>query len=179
MLYSVNPPANQNFAQVTKFQLHFDRLPYMTFFCTSASIPGVSLTAISRGGNLGVELFSPGDKLSYEELEIKFNIDEDYRSWQGVHDWIRGMAPTKSQEYQNLSIQKRIQSAVNPSEFAQFSDAILTVYTNKNNPHFSVKFVNCFPTSLSGITFDTALNADTIITATASFKFDYYDIERV
>jgi hypothetical protein len=178
MQFSISP-TNQNLAQVTKFQLHFDRLPYMTFFCTSATMPGLSLDPITRS-NLFIELFSPGDKLHYDTLDIKFLVDEDYKSWQGVHDWIRGMTfPKEFQEYKNLQTQKRVQSSLKPDEFAQFSDATLTVYTNKNNPHIKIKFVDCFPISLTGITFNTELNADTIIDASSSFKFSYYDIERL
>jgi hypothetical protein len=33
-----------------------------------------------------------------------------------------------------------------------------------------------FPLSLSDIKFDTQLSADTIVTATASFQYEYFDI---
>ena len=61
----------------------------------------------------------------------------------------------------------------------QYSEASLTIFTNKNNPNLMIHFRDLFPISLSSIPFDVELNADTIITATASFKFAYFDLERV
>lgn len=170
-------PANQNPAQSTKFQLHFDRLPYVTYFCHSANIPGVSLSPVPQK-TLFVEFFVPGDKISYEELEVKFIVDEDYRSWQSVHDWIRGMTfPVEFQEYIDLNLQQR--NVPNNYVKPQYSDAMLSIYSNKNNEHLQIKFVDCFPTSLTGIEFNTENNADNIIYATATFKYSYYNIVRV
>jgi hypothetical protein len=170
-------PSNQNPAQSNKFQLYFERLPYMTFFCKEANLPGVSLDPVSQK-TLFIELFAPGDKLSYEELEISFIVDEDYRSWQSVHDWIRGVTlPTNFEEYQNLNLQQRYN--VSPSIEPQYSDAVLTLYTNKNNEHIKINFKDCFPISLTGVKFNTENNADVIIYADAKFKFSYYNIERL
>jgi hypothetical protein len=170
-------PVNQNPAQSTKFQLNFSRLPYVTFFCMSANIPGVSLQPVSQP-TLFIELFSPADKITYEDLSVKFLVDEEYRSWQSVHDWIRDMTfPKEFQEYINLPLQNRYPNVPKPKP--QFSDAILSVYTNRNNPHIHVQFIDCFPTSLSSITFDTENDADHIIYAEATFKFAYYDIKRL
>ena len=58
-----------------------------------------------------------------------------------------------------------------------FSDATLTVFSALNNPLIRVKYINAFPSSLSDIQFDTKSSADTIITATASFNYDYFIFE--
>ena len=170
-------PGNQNLAQSAKFQLNFSRLPYVTFFCMAANIPGISLEPLPHK-TLFVQLYVPGDKIMYENLEVKFIVDEDYRSWQSVHDWIRGMTfPENFQEYDNLKLQSRNQLTINKTP--QYSDAILSVYTNKNNPHIRVQYIDCFPVSLSSIEFDTENDADHIIYATASFKFAYYNLIRL
>jgi hypothetical protein len=172
-------PINQNPAQSTKFQLHFDRLPYMTFFCQAANIPGINIDAVPQP-TVFVELYTPGDRLHYDTLDIKFIVDEDYRSWQSVHDWIRGLSfPYDFEEYIGLKYQNRGLPPGLPNQAPQYSDAILSIYTNKNNENFKIKFVDCFPVSLTGINLDTENNADTIIYGEASFKFSYYNIERV
>jgi hypothetical protein len=172
-------PINQNPAQSTKFQLHFDRLPYMTFFCQAANIPGISIDAVPQS-TLFVGLFTPGDRLYYETLDIRFIVDEDYRSWQGVHDWLRGVAfPHDFEEYVDLKFQTRgLPPGINNLP-PQYSDATLSIYTNKNNENFKIRFVDCFPISLSAIHFDTENNADNIIYCDASFKYSYYNIVRV
>jgi hypothetical protein len=174
-------PANQNLAQSAKFQLNFERLPYLTFFCTSVNLPGLSIDPQVQK-TLFVESYVPGDKLHYQNLGVKFLIDEDYRSWESVHDWVRGMAfPVNFQEYKDLKLQQRqpLASSIIKEDKPQYSDAILSIYTNKNNPHIQIRFRDCFPISLSSVDFNVENNADTILTGDASFKFTYYDIIRV
>jgi hypothetical protein len=57
--------------------------------------------------------------------------------------------------------------------------AILTVMSNQNNPKLRVKLNNIFPMSLSDLEFDTTLSAEEHITATASFRYDWFDIEKI
>jgi len=61
----------------------------------------------------------------------------------------------------------------------QYSSAILSLYTNKNNSNFRVKFIDLFPTSLSTILFSSQDSAENIVTADATFRFSYYDYERI
>jgi hypothetical protein len=173
---------NQNFAQSTKFKLNFSRLPYMTFFCNSVNLPGVS-----AGSTQQFTPFSdapvPGDKIQYETLDVSFMVDEDYMSWFTIHDWIRGMTfPTSFSEYKNLALQQRTlpqSSMVARQDKPQYSDATLNIFTNKNNSNINIMFKDCFPITLSSIKFSTQDSADVIITGDASFKFAYYDINRV
>ena len=168
-------PSNQNLAQRSKFQLVFDRLPYMTFFCTSVNIPGLSLVPYPQKTSF-IELYVPGNKLTYDSLDIKFLVDEDYKSWLGVHDWIRALAfPENFEEYKELPLQQR-NSLMSKSVKPQYSDAALTIYTNKNNPHLSVNFKDCFPIQVSPIVFDVEQTSDNVIVASASFKFSYYQM---
>ena len=175
-------PANLSLLQSTKFRLTFERLSGMTFFCQSANFPGVSLTEIPRPTPF-VDLYMPGEKIVYDTFNISFLVDEDLRSWTEIHDWIRGMTfPTDFKEYIGLSRQSA--GSYHSSVFSkglkpQYTDASLTLYTNQNNPNFRIKFVDLFPTSLSTIIVNTGDSAENIITADASFRFSYYDYERI
>lgn len=170
-----NQPENKNFLQASKFLLSFKRAPNVQFFCQEVNLPGVMIKPLVRSTPL-VELYVPGSKIEYETLDIKFLIDEELASWKEIHDWIRAMAPAKkSTEYNNL---KNLASGNSVSDnFPQYSDATLTLLTNLNNPNIRINFVECFPIEISNIQFDTKLDASHILTADASFKFSYYDIE--
>ena len=61
----------------------------------------------------------------------------------------------------------------------QFGNAILTIYTNKNNPNLRVKFVDIFPTSLSTILFNVSDTAENVAYSDATFRFSYYEYERL
>jgi len=173
-------PTNIDLLQSTKFRLNFDRLPGLQYFCISANLPGISLTEIPKPTPF-VELFVPGDKLIYDTLNFTFLVDEDLRSWTEIHDWMRGITfPFSFEEYFDLQRQGLQQRITVPSvNNNQYSTGSLTIFTNKNNPNFRVKFVDMFPTSLSTIVFNTGDSAENIITADATFRFTYYNYERV
>ena len=173
-------PNNVDLLQSTKFRITFGRLPGVVYFCQQANLPGVSLTEIPRPTPF-TELYIPGEKMMYDTLNISFLVDEDLFSWKGIHDWMRGITfPTDFKEYLNLQQQySQIQrpTTAKPENLNQYTEAILTIHTNKNNPNIRVKFFDVFPTSLSTIIFNTTETAENIIIADATFRFTYYDFE--
>lgn len=175
-------PGSTDLLQSTKFRVTFDYLPGMTFFCQSANFPGLSLTEIPVPTPF-IDFYVPGEKLVYDTLNITFLIDEQMLSWTEIHDWIRGLTfPTDFKEYFDLRKRGEIQtSRFSPIQKIkpQYGGAVLTVYSNKNNPRFRVKFNDVFPTSLSSIIFNTQDTAENVAVADATFRFTYYDYERI
>lgn len=173
-------PYNKDLLQSTKFRVTFDRLPGTTYFCQTANFPGVSLTEIARQTPF-VDLYVPGEKIVYDTFNITFLVDEDLRAWTDIHDWIRGITfPTDFKEYldlQRTDVVPYMRKTFNSKP--QYSSGILTLYTNKNNANFRVKFIDLFPTSLSTILFSSQDSAENIVTADATFRFSYYEYERV
>jgi len=173
-------PVNTDLLQSTKFRVTFNRLPGVTFFCNSVNLPGISLTEIPMPTPF-VELYLPGEKAIYDTLNITFLVDEDLRSWTELHDWIRGATfPTEFEEYVNLA---RLNPSANIRTIQQrppvYSDATLTIYTNKNNANFRVKFVDLFPTNVGSLSFSAGDSAENIVTADATFRFSYFNYERI
>jgi hypothetical protein len=173
-------PINKDLLQSTKFRLTFQRLPEVTYFCQTAMLPGVSLTEVPRNTPF-VDLYSPGEKIQYDPMTISFLVDEDIQSWLHIHDWIRACTfPTNFNEYRNLqklnmgATGRNVQKAM-----PQFSDATLSIYTNKNNPNIRVKLYDMFPVTLDGLQFSSMDSAENIITATATFRFSYFNIDKI
>ena len=173
-------PINTDLLQSTKFRVTFSKLPGVTYFCNSANLPGISLTEIPMPTPF-VELYLPGEKAIYDTFNITFLVDEDLRAWTELHDWIRGTTfPTNFDEYVNLARTQPITNnrIVQPRS-AVYSDAILTIYTNKNNPNFRVKLIDLFPTTVGSLSFASGDSAENIITADATFRFSYFNYERI
>ena len=173
-------PINTDLLQSTKFRVTFARLPTVTYFCNSANLPGISLTEIAMPTPF-VDLYMPGEKAVYDTFNITFLVDEDLRAWTELHDWIRGATfPTQYEEYVNLIRTNQganIRSAsIRPPVY---TDASLTIFTNKNNPNFRVKFVDVFPTNVGSLSFSSGDTAENIVTADATFRFSYFDYERI
>jgi hypothetical protein len=173
-------PVNFDLLQSTKFRVTFERLQGLTYFCQSANLPGLSLTEIPIPTPF-VDIYVPGEKLVYDTFNLTFLVDEDLRAWTEIHDWIRGLTfPTDFKEYVDLAKQSSGSSMRRTlASKPQYSDASMSIYTNKNNVNFRIKLHEVFPTSLSTILFNTGDTAENIVTAEATFRFTYYDYERI
>jgi hypothetical protein len=158
-------PENTNLLQPTKFLLTFDRIRTTQYFCQTVNLPGVSLGEVSRATPF-LDMFSPGTKLSYDPLVVEFILDEELQGWKNLYDWMLTMADPNGFEKRDGS--KELQNN------KHFSDATLSVLSGLNNPLLRIHYTNLFPLSISDIRFDTTQSADTIMTATATFRYQSY-----
>lgn len=171
-------PSNPNMYQPNKFQLNFSRVPNIQYFCQMITLPGISTSEIPVN-NPFVELYSPGEKAIYDVLNITFLVDMELKAWLEIHDWLRALTfPYDYEEYQNLGQLNRFTSAAK-SNLPQFSDGSVTLLSASNKPYFKFNFVDLFPIALSGFTVSATDSPETVITADATFRFTYYDVEKL
>ena len=159
-------PENTNPLQPTKFLLSFNRSGSVPYFCQSVNIPGMSMGAAPYNTPT-LDINYPGGKLSFNSLNITFILDEHLTGWKDIYNWMLANGhPDMNERNRLLEMQggKRV------------SDAILTVMSGLNNPVARIQFHNAYPIDLTDINFDTTLSADTIITTTATFNFNYYEV---
>ena len=158
-------PQNTNPLQPTKFLLTFARIPTTQYFCQEVNLPGVTLGTVDRVTPF-LDMFSPGTKLKYDDLDITFMVDEELQSWKDMYNWFISIASPDGFEGRD-----------HPRELQQnkhLSDATLTVLSALNNPIIRIQYANVFPLTMSDIKFDTKSSADTIITCTATFRYQSY-----
>lgn len=167
-------PKSVSLLQPTKFQLTFKRAPYVTYFMQEFQIPGANLTTLKQSTPF-LDRNVAGNKITYEDLHIKFIMDETLIGWKEIYDWMRSLGIRESfEDYKNLP---KLSKVVSQSPHPEYSDAILNVLSTQNNPKMTFTFIDCFPFSLSPINFDTSSETDAVISCTASFKYFYYKAE--
>ena len=76
---------NRNFLSPIGFKFTIDRMRGVEFFCQSASIPSISLGSADTGTRLN-KIKNPGDELMYEDLFLRFLVDENMKNWYQVAD---------------------------------------------------------------------------------------------
>lgn len=158
-------PVNTNPLQPTKFLLTFSRLKTTTYFCQTVNIPSITLGEVDRPTPF-LDMYSPGTKLSYEPLDISFIVDEELASWRNLYDWFLSIADPDGFEKRDHSTELQ--------KNKHFSDATLTILNNLNNPILRIQFTNCYPLTMGGINLDTTLDADTILTCDATFRYQSF-----
>lgn len=154
--------------------MSFGRLPTVSFFCQSANIPGVSLGSISYSTPV-LDVPLAGTKLEYNEFDMQFYIDEELQSWNELYLWMQAIASPMGTEER-----KRLNDLANEGKptYSYYSEGTLIALSALNNPLIRINFHRIFPVSLTDVTFDTTQDAQTILTATARFRYEYFDITK-
>ena len=178
-------PDKLDYLSPTQFRFGIHQLPKVQFFTTSANIPGI---------NMGEAIFPTpfkdipimGDKITYENLEISFLVDEFLENYQSLHEWMTAIGfPKSRQQFSDFrsNTSNTPGAAVSPSTDrvgvstaanALFSDAYLIVLSNKNNPLLQVDFLNLYPVALSAVRFSNDATDVTNVIANATFAYQIY-----
>jgi hypothetical protein len=143
-------------------------------------VPGISLSEVPQNTPF-VDVYLPGEKAIYDLLNVTFYIDEELKGWIEIHDWIRAM--TFPKEFTSIKIlgnlSRQASAALASTRKPQYSDASITILSSSNTPYFRFKFYDCFPTSLSTFIMGANDSPDTAMSADATFRYSYYDIEKL
>jgi hypothetical protein len=141
---------NQNFLSPLSFTLSIDATKFanLQYYCTGATLPGLDIASAEAPYRGNIAQFT-GDRVTYSDLEIKFNVLEGMENYIETHQWILDMLTTNETETY---------------------DATLNIYSSKNNVTNSIQLLSCFPTSLSPLEFDAKAEF-AYLDASATFKF--------
>jgi hypothetical protein len=186
-------PAKLDYASPIQFRFKCTKLPEVEFTCQTANIPGISLGSGVQPTPL-VDIPIPGEKISYQSLDINFLVDENLNNYKEIHDWLIGIGfPQNYTQFQNLqtdgsdrfpgstrSTAPTGKSIPQPlKEGAIYSDATLTVLNSKNIAKTEIRFQNLYPTSLGSLSYDVKLTDVDYLQASVSFAYMYYEIVQV
>ena len=186
-------PSKHDYASPIQFRFKCTKLPLVEFFVQSASIPGVSLGTAQQNTPL-IDVPLPGDKVTFNSLDISFLVDENLNNFKEIHDWILGLGfPDNHTQFQNLqsagsdrfpgSSRSTAATGTNVpqplNEGGIYSDAILTVLNSKNIAKTEIRFKNVYPTSLGGLTYDVRLTDVDYVNASVSFNYTSYEIVQI
>ena len=85
-----NQVKNKNFLNPTGFKFILNRAPKVTFFSNQANIPGLNLGTAEQATYL-TDIPVPGDKLQFQDLNLRFLVDEDLENYLEIQHWLRGL----------------------------------------------------------------------------------------
>ena len=188
-------PTKLDYASPTQFKFSIIKLPKVEYFCTAVNIPGITLGGTMSQPTPLKDIPVPGDKLTYEPLQMTFLVDENLENFQEIHGWLVGLGfPRDYSEFQNLvssgndrfpakttqpstEIGKVKYGAANTG--GTYSDATLTVLSSKNNSQVEIRFRDVYPTGLTGLQYNQQAADVDYLTATVSFNYLIYDFATV
>ena len=172
--------ANRNYMSPLGFKLILTKTPKVDFLCQSANIPQISMGTAVQPTYLK-DIPVPGDKVLYDDLNVRFLVDEKMENYLAIHKWITGLGyPESIGQYRQLKTDdKRTDRRVNDSAdplYFQYSDATLQVLNSNYKPSVLINFKDAFPISLSTLDFDVTTRDYNYFTAEVTFKYTIYNI---
>ena len=170
------PIENRNFLSPVGFKFSLKRAPGVAFFCNQANIPSMDLGIAEQPTYLR-NIPTPGDKIQFGDLTLRFMVDEDLVNFMELQRWIRGLGYPESME----ELRELEGEAVLPGNFGNagddiYSDGTLQILSSNLVPSFQVVFSDLFPYSLSTVTFDATDTDIEYFTADVSFKYTIYNL---
>jgi len=171
-----NQIQNRNFLSPVGFKFTLNRAAKVAFFGNTANIPGMTLGVAVQPSYLK-DIDIPGDKIDFNDLTLRFLVDENLENYMEVQNWIRGIGfPENLKEIYDWQRSNPGMDLQEKSQMNLYSDATLTVLTSSNNSNFKVKFLDLFPYSLTDLQFDATDSDIDYLTAEVTFKYTIYNI---
>ena len=168
-----NQIKNRNFLSPVGFKFILNRAPKITFFSNQTVIPGLTLGVTDQPTYL-TDIPVPGDKLQFQDLTLRFLVDEDLENYLEIQHWLRGLGfPDSLKEIYDWQ-RSNPNAPSGPLNYT--SDGTMNVLTSSNTPNFKVKFLDMFPVSLSDLDFDATDSDIDYLTADVTFKYTIYNI---
>ena len=172
--------ANRNYMSPLGFKLILTKTPKVDFLCQSANIPQISMgTAIQPTYLKYIPV--PGDKVLYDDLRVRFLVDEQMENYLSIYNWMTGLGyPENAGQFRQLKkddlrTDASVSDDADPRYF-EFSDATLQILSSNYKPSVLVNFKDAFPTTLSTLDFDVSTRDYAYFTAEVSFKYTIFTI---
>ena len=84
--------ANKNFLSPVGFTFKIDQTNFanLEYFCTQVTFPGISLAEVQVPYR-GVNLAQTGDRMVFDDLAIRFNINENMENYLELFNWMHNI----------------------------------------------------------------------------------------
>ena len=184
-------PDTLDFASPSQFRFQLLKIPNTIYFVTRVNIPGIAFSGDAIMNSRYKAMPFMGDTLDFSPMEMTFLVSEDLSNYREIHDWMTGIGfPKDPEQFASAVAAEQTKpgasppssrtvgaSTVNPSNLV--SDGTLTILSNKNNPLIQVNYNALYPTSLSGLDYDSQTTDTTQLTATVTMNYDLYEFETI
>ena len=171
---------NKSILKKNNFKLIIQKTPTVEYYAQTVTIPGLTFSETIQATGIGVDAYFPGDKISFDTLNVSFLVDEDLENYQEMYNWMTQIVPiSDSKDYQTLTGSTMNTLGVSSQdENSQNLVSMITLVTNtnKNLPNRYFRFYDAFPISLGSLEMQSGSETEPV-TCEVSFRFTFYEIK--
>jgi hypothetical protein len=162
-----------NLLQPTGFRMVINRknFPNLQFFCNSFTHPDVSVNAAELAYRRITSVPFAGDKFTFGELSAQILLDEEMNSYEEMYNWMERVVETNETRPSGRPGEPIDYGTLPPT----YADVTLTILNSSNNKSREIRYIDCVPTSLGSINFETVAG-DQFLTYTVGFRYTYFEI---
>ena len=173
MAYFANTDnAPSKFLSGVGFQLSLNKLPGVSYYCQSVTVPSLNL-AVAEQPTMYRRLPEPGDEVNYDDLSVRFLVDEDMKNYISIHNWMRYLGyPESEKDWTTFADGEKYSEK-------QYSDGSLFILNSNFQKKFEIYFKDLFPVSLGGLNLDATYTDTEYFAIDATFKYSMFDIKEV
>ena len=128
-------PDNINLTRNTRAKIFIQRCPNTNFFCSSFTLPDMSLQSVEIGTSSIKTTNEPGEQFMISPLSFNLLIDENFESYLELIRWF----------------QYTVRNGDIPESY---SNALAIIYNSELIPIVSVRLFNLFPISIGQLDFN-------------------------
>jgi len=164
---SVTYQSNLNKFQKSGFRVVVDRENYSTaeFMAYQVMHPDLTLpsaTVTFRNARTHV----PGDNLDFSQLSIEFHVDEDFKSYKEILDWI----------CRNVDNNFVTSISRNDELIPSLADISVPLLNSANNKLGIIKYIGCTPTNITGLELTATDESVEYSTFTVTFDITKFEL---
>jgi hypothetical protein len=166
-------PVNRNFLSPVPYQFIIKRAPNLNYFVQKINFPGItSMPALQR--TMFTDIPLSGVKLTWNPLYVTFKVDEELLNWLEIFRWL-----TAINDAFDLNQYGQLEKPPAFLGYGVTSELVLVVHDNEKNPNYNIYFHDGFPVSISDVFFESTPTDVNFITASATFRYSTYSIEKI
>lgn len=151
-------PDNKNLTRKTRAKIFFQRCPNTNFFCSSFTIPDMTIQPVEIGTSSIKSINEVGDHFNISPMNFELLIDEDFEAYLELMRWFQ-------------------YSVRNGSVNESYSNAMVVIYNSELKPIISIQFFYTYIISLGSIEFNTS--EDEVAPLPVSMNFLDMEIEKI
>ena len=106
-----------------------------------------------------------GDKITFSEVSFQIILDEDMKSYREMFDWML-----------RIVNDGQVNQSQRDTKKPTYADITLHVLSSHNNTTQKIRYLDCVPTGLGDINFESTQGDTTYVTFNASFRFSQFEI---
>tara|TARA_Y100001951_G_scaffold99098_1_gene100665 strand:+ start:162 stop:701 length:540 start_codon:yes stop_codon:yes gene_type:complete len=165
-------PEKFDYTQNSQFLVTLGNFPMAQYFCTTLTVPGVSVGRIDTETSLAT-LPMVGEQMEFEDFTMTFMVDETLANYREIFNWIVNIgAPSDHAQFLKT---ERADGLDLPGDRNLYSEIQISILSSKNNPVVRTTLHDAFPLSLSGLTYTTQETDAVYLTADVTFAYSYYE----